>query len=233
MRRKMTPEEVKSSLKKEIIRLGIDKDPSRTVYQKKYERSVAPSPNYAMKITGMKWQELMTELGFEYDGEKNKMLAMKKNHNHNKAPHYNYDDPTVRKEIMDRVLVAMKNNNYTKPTDLEKNLKKNIDISYGTLKKHGFTWEKIISAYKKKYGEPVVDIGENSKINWTQFTNKELLDMVTRVVKKEKCGSLVDYDEIYRYKYKTPAPAILLRRFNVTYAELWRMIQVNGNLPIK
>ncbi|MEY8736450.1 hypothetical protein AB9M75_04170 [Lactobacillus sp. AN1001] len=149
MRRKMTPEEVKRALKKEIIRLGIDKDPSRTVYQKKYERSVAPSPNYAMKVTGMKWQELMDELGFEYDGKKKLYMMGKNNNTSHRAPRYNYDDPVVRKEIMDRVLVAMKNNNYTKPTDLEKNLRSKIGVGYTTLQRHGFTWTEIILAYKK------------------------------------------------------------------------------------
>ncbi|MFR0621798.1 hypothetical protein ACLUWY_08270 [Limosilactobacillus mucosae] len=52
---KMTVEETKESLKKEIIRLGIQDNPSRTVYQKKHQRGAAPSPNNAMKVTGMKW----------------------------------------------------------------------------------------------------------------------------------------------------------------------------------
>ena len=62
-RQKTTPEEIKQALKKEIIRLGIQDNPSRTVYQKKYERGVAPSPNNAIKVTGMKWQDLMIDLG--------------------------------------------------------------------------------------------------------------------------------------------------------------------------
>jgi len=33
-RQKTTPEEIKQALKKEIIRLGIQDNPSRTVYQK-------------------------------------------------------------------------------------------------------------------------------------------------------------------------------------------------------
>ena len=67
---KMTVEETKELLKKEIIRLGIQDNSSRTVYQKEYKRGAAPSPNNAMKVTGMKWQDLMHELGFKYDGQK-------------------------------------------------------------------------------------------------------------------------------------------------------------------
>ncbi|MEY8736449.1 hypothetical protein AB9M75_04165 [Lactobacillus sp. AN1001] len=233
MRRKMTPEEVKNSLKKEIIRLGIQDNPSMKIYQKLYRRGVAPSPRNAMKVTGMKWQELMNELGFEYSGKKNKMLASKKNHNSNLAPRYNYDDPIVRKEIMDRVLVAMKNNNYTKPTDLEKNLKKNIDINYTTLQRHGFTWGEIILAYKKKYSEPVVNNNENSRVNWTQFTNKELLDMVTKIVVDYKLSSVNEYRKKFTGKRNVPNVSTLNSRLGVNDKELWRMIQVNGNLPIK
>ena len=68
---KRSVEEIERVLKHEIIRLGIQDNPSRTVYQKEYQRGVAPSPNGALKATGMKWQELMYELGFDYDGKKN------------------------------------------------------------------------------------------------------------------------------------------------------------------
>ncbi|MEY8736459.1 hypothetical protein AB9M75_04215 [Lactobacillus sp. AN1001] len=61
---------VKAALKKEIIRLGLENYPSLHQYQKKYKRGVAPSPNGAIKITGMKWGELMGDLGFEYDRKK-------------------------------------------------------------------------------------------------------------------------------------------------------------------
>ena len=64
-RQKTTPEEIKQELKKEIIRLGIQDNPSRTVYQKQYERGTAPSPNNAMNVTGMKWQELMKDICFD------------------------------------------------------------------------------------------------------------------------------------------------------------------------
>lgn len=63
---KITVDQTKELLKKEIIRLGIQDNPSRTVYQKEYQRGAAPSPNNAMKVAGMKWQDLMNELGFKY-----------------------------------------------------------------------------------------------------------------------------------------------------------------------
>ena len=232
-RQKTTPEEVKQALKKEIIRLGIQDNPSRTVYQKQYERGTAPSPNNAMNVTGMKWQDLMKDIGFDYDGKKNLSMTGKNNNTSHRASRYNYNDPQIREEMMDRVVGAIKNNGYTKPTDLEKELRSKIGVGYSTLKRHGFTWEEIVEAYKEKYGEPILRSGKNERTSWNQFSNKELLDMVTMVVKETNSTSLENYDKNYRPKYKTPTPAVLLKRFNVTVPELWRMIQINGDLPIK
>lgn len=232
-RQKTTPEEIKQALKKEIIRLGIQDNPSRTVYQKKYERGVAPSPNNAIKVTGMKWQDLMIDLGFEYDGKKNSGNVSGRDLTGLKATRYNYDDLKIRKEIMDRILWAIKKNGYTRIEDYKKNSKRDIGISYGTLQRHGFTWKDIIVAYKEKYGEPLIKNGEYERVNWNQFTNKELLDMVTKVVKDNGCTSLENYDKNYRLKYRTPYSSVLLKRFDVTVLELWRMIQINGDLPIK
>lgn len=232
-RKKSTPEEIKLALKKEIIRLGIEDNPSRTVYQKQYERGAAPSPNNAMNVTGMKWQELMQDIGFDYDGKKNSGLSAKKNVNPDRAPRYNYDDPEVRKEIMDRVVIAVKNNGYTKPTDLEKNLRGKIGISYDTLKRHGFTWSGIIAAYKGKYGEPIINVGENKQTSWDQFSNKELLDMVTKFIVKYNLLSMNEYRKKITGFRGLPSVPTLNKRFGTTDKELWRMIQINGDLPIK
>lgn len=230
---KSDTEGIKQALKKEIIRLGIQDNPSRTVYQKKYERGVAPSPNNAIKVTGMKWQELMEDLGFEYDGKKNISLSKNLNVNPDRATRYNYDNPEVRKEIMDRVVNAVRENGYTKPVQLRENLKSKIDISYATLLKHGFTWNEIVIAYKEKFGEPIISTGKNQRTNWNQFTNKELLDIITKVIRENNCSNLDEYDKNYRPKYNTPYSSVLLKRFGVTVPELWRMIQINGDLPLK
>lgn len=232
-RKKTTPEEIKLALKKEIIRLGIEDNPSRTVYQKQYERGTAPSPNNAMKITGMKWQDLMQDIGFDYDGKKNNGLSAKKNVNPDRAPRYNYDDPEVRKEIMDRVVVAIRNNGYTRPTDLKKNLKSKIGVSYATLQKYGFTWGKIIIAYKEKYGDPVINVEENKQTSWDQFSNKELLDMVTKIIVKYNLLSMNEYRKKFTGFKGLPSVPTLNKRFGTTDKELWRMIQINGDLPIK
>lgn len=232
-RQKTTPGEIKQALKKEIIRLGIQDNPSRTVYQKEYKRGVAPSPNNAIKVTGMKWQELMIDLGFEYDGKKNSGAKDGRDYTALKATRYNYDDPEIRKEIMDRVVNVIRKNNYTKPIDLEKNLKNKIGISYTTLKRHGFKWEDIIISYKGKYGKPVVPLKQNERMSWSQLSNKELLDIVTKIVVDHKFQSVNDYRVNMTGKNIAPSIPMLNKRFGTTDTELWRMIQINGNLPIK
>lgn len=232
-RKKTTPEEIKSALKKEIIRLGIEDNPSRTVYQKQYERGTAPSPNNAVKITGMKWQDLMQDIGFDYDGKNGSAMGGKKSYSTIRATRYNYDDPEVRKEIMDRVVMAIRNNGYTKPADLKKNLRNTAGVAYSTITCHGFTWEGIAEAYKEKYGEPIVRNGKNERTSWNQFSNKELLDIVTNVVVKYNLSSVNEYRTKFLGVAGLPNILTLNKRFGTTDKELWRMIQINGDLPIK
>lgn len=232
-RQKTTPEEIKQALKKEIIRLGIQDNPSRTVYQKKYERGVAPSPNNAIKVTGMKWQDLMIDLGFEYDGREKYIQSGKKSSSTIRATRYNYDDPEVRKEIMNRVLTAIKNNGYTTPAELKKGLRNTAGIGYSTITNHGFTWKSIVKSYKEKYGEPIMKNGENERISWDQFSNKELLDIITKIVVDHRFQSINDYRVNMTGKKIAPSIPTLNKRFGTTDIELWRMIQINGDLPIK
>lgn len=231
-RKKTTPEEIKLALKKEIIRLGIEDNPSRTVYQKQYERGTAPSPNNAMKITGMKWQDLMQDIGFDYNGRKNSLQAALSSESKNtrNSKNYNFNDPLVRKEFIERAVTAMYINGYTVAEDLWKNLKNDIDVSYKTLIKHGITWDILLQAYKSKYNKAI--IGEN-KVVWSQFTNKELLDIVTNAISNYNITSINSYRRKFNKNKNFPTVEFLNKRFGTTDKELWRMIQINGDLPIK
>lgn len=60
--------EIMQVLREEIIKLGIQDNPSRSIYQERYTRGLAPNPNAIMHRTGMSWQELMQSIGFKYDG---------------------------------------------------------------------------------------------------------------------------------------------------------------------
>lgn len=60
-------EEMLMALKKEIIRLGIQDNPSRTKYQENYDRTIAPSPNSVMMRLDKKWVDAIKLIGLKYD----------------------------------------------------------------------------------------------------------------------------------------------------------------------
>lgn len=53
-------------LRKEIIRLGLEKNLSMTEFRRKANSDKLPSVDTIMRRTGMSWEELMQELGFDY-----------------------------------------------------------------------------------------------------------------------------------------------------------------------
>lgn len=55
-----------SELKKEIIRLKLEKSLSMTEFRKKSNSEKLPSVDTIMRRTGKSWEELMTEIGFDY-----------------------------------------------------------------------------------------------------------------------------------------------------------------------
>lgn len=61
--------EILTALQQEIIRLGIQDNPSRTVYQRMYDRNIAPNPNSVITRTGMKWTEIIALLNMKYDSK--------------------------------------------------------------------------------------------------------------------------------------------------------------------
>lgn len=53
-------------LRKEIVRLGLEKNLSMTEFRKKANSEKLPSVDTIMRRTGKSWEELMRELGFDY-----------------------------------------------------------------------------------------------------------------------------------------------------------------------
>lgn len=58
--------EMKFLLKSEIERLELETSLSRTVFEKKYNKEIMPSPSTIIRRTGKTWEELMKEIGFDY-----------------------------------------------------------------------------------------------------------------------------------------------------------------------
>lgn len=62
-------------LRKEIVRLGLEKNLSMTEFRKRANSDKLPSVDTIMRRTGMSWEELMQELGFDYRTIKIKKLT--------------------------------------------------------------------------------------------------------------------------------------------------------------
>ncbi|QCQ04778.1 hypothetical protein FAX13_09190 [Ligilactobacillus animalis] len=74
---------------------------------------------------------------------------------------------------------------------------------------------------------------ENKQTSWDQFSNKELLDMVTKIIVKYHLLSMNEYRKKFTGFKGLPSVPTLNKRFGTADTELWQMIQSNGDLPIK
>ena len=222
---KMTVEETKELLKKEIIRLGIQDNPSRTVYQKEYQRGAAPSPNNAMKVTGMKWQDLMNELGFKYDGQK--AVAQGQNaggrKNKNKKYGLRLNNSEILMSVVEKALLLIHNLNINNKNQFKQELPNYINTTYNNLTKHGYSFEKLKELYKEKYGE---EIKSEPKSRWNNVDKKELLHLLIKAMEDNNLDNLEQYKDWRKENNDYPSVATLQRRLNMTYKELNKLVKV-------
>lgn len=211
---KMTVEETKELLKKEIIRLGIQDNPSRTVYQKEYQRGAAPSPNNAMKVTGMKWQDLMNELGFKYasyaNGRYNAKGVAK-----GVTKKIRLTNPDTRQKIVDKALEWMHEDKIQNVQDFKRNSKHVIGVNYETLGRHGYSFEKLKELYKGKYGEEIKD-----NTRWSNVSNRRLINLLIRAMEDNNLETISQYEEWRKGNRNYPSIITLQHRLDMTYAEL-------------
>lgn len=219
---KMTVEETKESLKKEIVRLGIQDNPSRTVYQKEYQRGAAPSPNNAMKVTGMKWQDLMNELGFKYDGYANVKFNAKDNAK-GVEKKIRLTNPDIRQKIVDKALEWMHKDEIQNVEEFKKNSKHMIGVNYGTLSKYGYSFERLKELYKDKYGE---EIKSEHKGRWNHVGKKELIHLLIEAMVNNNLNNLSQYSKWCKENNDYPSVATLQRRLDMTYKELNKLVKV-------
>lgn len=217
---KMTVEETKESLKKEIVRLGIQDNPSRTVYQKEYQRGAAPSPNNAMKVTGMKWQDLMNELGFKYASYANGRYNAKGTAKGVKKK-IRLTNPDTRQKIVNKALEWMYEDEIRNVQDFKKNSKRMIGVNYETLGRHGYSFERLKELYKDKYGE---EIKNNTR--WSNVSNRELIHLLVRAMIDNDLENLKQYKDWCKGNKDYPSLHTLQRRLDMTYTELDKLVKV-------
>lgn len=222
---KMTVEETKELLKKEIIRLGIQDNPSRTVYQKEYKRGAAPSPNNAMKVTGMKWQDLMHELGFKYDGQKAIVVGGRIGGASGKGKKLGVrlNNPQNLDNVVTQALELIHSLHINNIEDLERELPKHINTTYKNLTNHGYSFERLKELYKEKYGE---EIKSKPNARWNHVDKKELIHLLIEVMVDNNLDSLSQYNEWCKGNNDYPSVATLQHRLNLTYKELNKLVKV-------
>lgn len=220
---KMTVEETKESLKKEIIRLGIQDNPSRTVYQKEYQRGAAPSPNNAMKVTGMKWQDLMNELGFKYDGQKATVIGGRTGGVNGKGRKHGVrlNNQQNLDNVVTQTLELIHSLHINNIEDLERELPKHINTTYKNLTNHGYSFERLKELYKDKYGEKI-----KNNTRWSNTSNRGLINLLVKAMNDNNLDNLQQYRDWCKGNKDYPSLNTLQRRLDMTYTELGKLVKV-------
>lgn len=133
----MTEKEMLDLLKKEIDRLGLTDNPSRTKVQNNFDKDRCPSPTTIMFRTGKTWKEIMEEIGLEYDSSvKGKVKPAKWN---------SKSDAEIKEIVIDEFNRIGSN----KIIDYQEERDKDVSPSTLTLVKRFESWENVASWWKE------------------------------------------------------------------------------------
>lgn len=185
-------EHMKKVVKKEVIRLGIQDNPKLKDYNEGYIRGKAPSPSLIFTKSKMTWSEFVAELGFKpvysSNTSKGKSNTGKK---YVKISKETWANDTFRKRILNDCIVAMHEGNYGSQPEVNKNLTKDVGISFATFVNYGFVYGDFIRAYKEKYNE----LPHGVRSFWKYCTDKELIEGMENFFKEYGCTSFWDYKQ--------------------------------------
>lgn len=180
-------EHMKEVVRNEIIRLGIQDNPTIQSYNDGYIRGKAPSTSLIFSKSKMTWIEFIEEIGFKsISRELGKKNLGKK---YVKVGKQSWKSDSFRKRIIDEAVTAMHEGGYGIQTELNKYFKNDIGISFGTFLNHDFAYSDFIHAYVEKYGE----LPHGVRSVWKYATDKELIDGMENLFKKYECTSFWDY----------------------------------------
>lgn len=204
-------EHMKEVVRNEIIRLGIQDDPKVQSYNDGYIRGKAPSPSLIFSKSKMTWVEFIEEIGFKSIFRKEGSETGKHNlgKKYAKVGKQAWKSDSFRKRIIDEGVTAMHEGGYGMQIELCKYFKSDIDISFGTLLSHNFTYGDFVHAYVEKYGE----LPHGVKSAWKYATDKELIDGMENLFKKYKCTSFWDYIQ-KNHDSLAPDAKLLMRRLS-------------------
>lgn len=218
------PEILKMLLKQEIIRLGIQDNPSRTVYQEQYHRGEAPSPNSVTRATQLSWSDLVHELGFNYDAKKNIAQNGKKGalkHLGTKQLVHLTDEATLER-VVAQALELIHDERLFNVKDFKTRCKPVLGVSYDSLMRHGYSFEVLKKLYAKQYGENI-----RKASRWSSYSNAALMFLVIDYMKKHELTSLHQYvSYLNQHNDGMPAAETLKNRLQMTYSELNKLVKI-------
>lgn len=214
--------ELIQALKDEIIRLGIQGNPSRTKYQEMYDRNIAPSPNSVTRRMGKSWGVLMKDLDFEYDGRKNISISSKKNvlgKNANSERTERLSDPMILEKKVNDAVDLIRNYHITTAKMFNELATQKIGVAARTLQRHGYPFTKLAEVYEEKYGEKIL-VGSK----FSNKSNVELLSIVVNYMKENNLSSLYSYGKSKKPN-NLPSAEVLVKRLNKGFKEVNELIK--------
>lgn len=146
-------EQLLEMLKKTIEDMGMTKYPSRTELQKHIGDYDIPSPTSYLYRFDCSWQELMNNIGYEYD-VKEIYSEIGKNHGSKggkKKENVKWRDEP-REKIIGAIAEDMRKNNYETVTEYRDKRDRDKTPSVYTLSVKQISWSEIKNEYKARYG---------------------------------------------------------------------------------
>lgn len=125
--------------------MGMTKYPSRTELQKHIGDYNIPSPTSYLYRFDCSWQELMENIGYEYDVKETLSKGGKKKENVKWR-----DEP--REKIIGAIAEDMRKNNYETVTEYRDKRDRDKTPSVYTLSVKQISWSEIKNEYKARYG---------------------------------------------------------------------------------
>ena len=148
--RNIPDEELLKMLKDEIVRIGIDGSPSRTEYQEKYDNSKTPHPNTYLSIFNCTWGELMSKIGYNYDGLS--VIAEFGKNNKGKTGRGKWNSMT-QENLLDLVVTEIKDKDIRTSNEYIERADRTKAPTYGTIVSLvDGKWSRVKEVYRDKYG---------------------------------------------------------------------------------
>ena len=143
-------EELLDLLKKEIYRLGIQDNPSRTRLQKMYDNKNMPSPNN-YKFRFGSWEEIMEKIGLSYSGKKSQsdQTSQKNSGKRNAATWANMS----REDVLEAIFKTINDNDIRTNEEYVQNRDRKNSPALATIYQVIGSWKEVKEAYYKKYGK--------------------------------------------------------------------------------